>query len=215
MAWERVVHYRRGKFVDVLEPGRHRFWSFGHDFFPLDVRSQLVSVPPQEIATSDGVTVKVSATLRLRVVDPVANLEGSWDPTDAVYDSVKAALREIVRARTFDEVVAGIDVDETPADVLAVASTVGYEVEAFDIRDVIAPAEVRRAAEELVTTRQHAQIALEEARAQSAVLRHLANVAGILEDHPNLAAMRLAETAGQHGGSVIIERPARTHPTSQ
>lgn len=63
---------RRGKFVDVLEPGRHRFWWLGHDFFPMDMRSQLVSVPPQEIATSDGVTVKVSATLRIRVVDPVA-----------------------------------------------------------------------------------------------------------------------------------------------
>ena len=31
---------------------------------------------------------------------------------------------------------------------------------------------------------------------------------GVLEDHPALAAIRPAETAASHGGTVIIERPA-------
>jgi regulator of protease activity HflC (stomatin/prohibitin superfamily) len=207
MSWERAVHYRRGQLVGVLEPGRYRHWGSTHRHVRVDMRSLTIAVAPQDIATSDALTVKVTAGLVVRVVDPVAYVEQTVNAYETVYDAAKAALRTIVRARTFEEIAAGIPVEEVPAEVRDAARAVGYEVETFSVRDVIPPADVRRAAEELVTARQRALVALEEARGQSAVLRHLANVAGVLEDHPALASLRLAEVAGAHGGSIVIERP--------
>lgn len=208
MPYERYVHYRRGKLEGVLEPGRHRFWSTGHDFIPVDLRVRLFDVKPQEVPTSDGITVKVSASARLKVVDPVAFHEFTEDSYAYVYDAVKTWLRETVHAHTLDEVITGISVEETPTDVEESARVAGFEISGFGIRDILIPADIRRATEELVTTRQQSQIALERARSEVAVLRSLANSAKVLEDHPLLATIRLAETAGSHGGTVIIERPS-------
>jgi regulator of protease activity HflC (stomatin/prohibitin superfamily) len=205
---ERFVHYRHGALIGVLEPGRHRFWSTGNVVKRVDTRIQLFEVRPQEVPTSDGISVKVSVAARLTIVDPVAYLEYTSDPHGYVYDAIKSWLRDAVHSRTLDEVVAGITVEETPSSVVAAATDAGFDITEFGVRDVLIPGEIRRAAEELVTTRQRAAIALEQARSEIAVLRALANSAKVLEDHPALAAIRLAETAASHGGTVIIERPA-------
>ncbi|WP_332663206.1 SPFH domain-containing protein [Aeromicrobium sp.] len=208
MPYERYVHYRRGKLQGILEPGRHRFWSTGHRLVRVDTRVQIFDVRPQEVPTSDGITVKVSASARLQVTDPVAFIEFTADPHGLVYDAIKSWLRSVVHLRTLDEVIAGIVVDETPHEVLEAAGSAGFSITDFAVRDVLVPGDIRRATEELVTTRQQSQIALEQARSDVAVLRALANSAKILEDHPVLASLRLAETASTHGGTVIIERPA-------
>ncbi|GAA3530163.1 hypothetical protein GCM10022234_29210 [Aeromicrobium panaciterrae] len=207
MPYERCVHYRHGKLDGVLEPGKHRFWGLGHDLVPVDVRVQLFDVRPQEVPTSDGITVKVSASARTQVVDPVAFHEFTEDPHGFVYDAVKTWIRTTVHALNLDEVIAGITVDQTPTEVASAAAAVGLEITGFGVRDVLIPGEIRRATEDLVTTRQRSHIALEQARTDVAVLRALANSAKVLEDHPALAAVRLAETAATHGGTVIIERP--------
>lgn len=207
MRYERAVHYRDGALVGVLEPGRHRLRGSRHVLRTIDTRVEVFEVRPQEIPTADGITVKVSAAAQLAVVDPVAHVEHTSDPHGFVYDAVKAWLRETVHALTLDEVVAGIEVDATPAPIAAAATAAGYAISAFAVRDVLLPAEVRRASEELVTARQQAQVALERARGEVAVLRAMANGAKVLEDHPQLASIRLAETAATHGGTVIIERP--------
>lgn len=207
MPHERVVHHHHGRLVDVLGPGRHRFWSTGHAFTHVDTRVELFEVRPQEVPTSDGITVKISAAARIAVVDPVAFVTFAVDPHAIVYDAVKAWLRDTVRTMTLDEVARGVDVDATPPTVLSAAASVGFEISDLEVRDIHLPAEIRRAAEELVTSRQQAQVALERARGEVAVLRAMANGAKVLEDHPQLASIRLAETAATHGGTVIIERP--------
>ncbi len=208
MTHERVVHHHHGALVGVLEPGRHRFWTTGHTFTRVDTRVQVFEVRPQETPTSDGISVKVGASARIAVVDPVAHVEHAVDPHAIVYDAVKAWLRETVRQHTLDEVLAGLVVDAVPPAIADAAAATGYAITDFAVRDVIVPAEIRRAAEELVTARQQAQIGLERARGEVAATRALANGAKILEDHPLLASIRLAETAASRGGTVIIERPA-------
>lgn len=207
MPYERFVHYRHGVLIDVLEPGRHRIRGRGHTYEQVDTRIQLFEVRPQEIATSDGINVKVSAAAQLRIVDPVAYLGYAADPHAFLYDAVKTWLRDEIRTRTLDEVVAGIPIEQTPTSIFDAAEVTGCEISDFGVRDVLIPAEIRRAAEELVTARRQAEVALERARSEVAVMRALANSAKMLEDHPLLASIRLAETAASHGGTVIIERP--------
>ncbi|MEO6604412.1 MAG: SPFH domain-containing protein [Aeromicrobium sp.] len=207
MPYERYVHYRDGKLVGVLEPGKHRIWGSGRFLVPVDVRVQLFEVRHQDVPTSDSIAVKVSASARTQVVDPVAFHEFTHDPHGFLYDAIKSWIRTTIHGLTLDEVIAGVAVDETPAEVAAAAASVGLEITDFGVRDIVIPGEIRRATEELVTTRQRSHIALEQARTDVAVLRALANSAKVLEDHPALAAVRLAETAASHGGTVIIERP--------
>lgn len=208
MAWQTAVVHRRGRFEQVLTPGRHRLSRFGRRFVRVDTRATSLTVSGQEVPTSDGVPVKVNARLVTRVTDARRWVEATDEPREFLYDAVKVAVRDLVRGASFEQVCTGIVVDRTPETLAAVADQVGATVERFDIVDVVAPAQVRRAAADLVAARGRAEVAIEEARTQTAVLRHLANVSSVLEASPALAALKLVETAAEHGGSIVVERPA-------
>lgn len=208
MPYERVLIYRRGKLDRILDNGQHRIFGLKITRVWIDTRQRIVDVKAQEIPTADGITVKVNAGFRMHVTDPIAFHEKTHDPESFVYVAAKSALRDLVRARTLEGVAAGIAVEQVPESVVTAAAEVGLTVDTFEVRDVIVPVEIRRANDELVASRQQSQIALEKARSEIAVLRAMANSAKVLEDHPVLAALRLAETAGKHGGTVVVERPS-------
>lgn len=210
MAWETAVHYRRGVLHGVLGPGRHRLWGFGHRVHHVDTRVRLLEVATQEVLTADGTTVKVSAACRVRVVEPVAHIQFGEEPEKLVYETIKTWLRETVRPLTVEDLAAGVPVEAVPDAVASVAAEVGISVESLTVRDIIVPAAIRRAAEDLLTARRQSQVELERARSEVAVLRALANTTKLLADSPQLAALRLVDTAASHGASIIIERPAPT-----
>lgn len=207
MPYEKVLRYRKGRLDRVLEPGKHRAFGAGIRHVRVATRLRVIDVRPQEIPTADGITVKVSAGLQIRVSDPQAWHEIAENPEGIVYDAAKTALRDIVRELNLEQAATGIAVDVIPGVIAAAALSVGVEVMNFEIRDVVVPADIRRANDQLIASRQQSQIALERARSEVAVLRALANSAKVLEDHPVLASLRLAETVGDHGGTVVIERP--------
>lgn len=207
MPYEKVLRYRKGRLDRVLEPGKHRAFGLGIRNVWVSTRLRVIDVRPQEIPTADGITVKVSAGLHARVSDPQAWHEIAENPEGIVYDAAKTALRDIVRELSLEQAATGIAVVVIPEVIAAAALSVGVEVVKFEIRDIVVPADIRRANDELIASRQQSQIALERARSEVAVLRALANSAKVLEDHPVLASLRLAETVGDHGGTVVIERP--------
>lgn len=209
-ATETAVHYRRGVARGVLTPGKHRFWGFGHRVIRVDARLRLFEIKTQEVLTSDGVTVKASASCRLQVADPIAYLDVSEDPRGLMYETLKTWLRESIRPLSVDDLAAGITVDELPEPIAQVASEIGLTVTDLTVRDIVLPPAVRKAAEELLAARRQALVDLERARSETAVLRALANTASMLADNPQLAALRLVETAAAHGASIVIERPAST-----
>ncbi|WP_460433406.1 SPFH domain-containing protein, partial [Angustibacter speluncae] len=83
----------------------------------------------------------------------------------------------------------------------------GLAVEDVALRDVVVPGEVRRAVLAVATARQEGVAALERARGETAALRALANGARVLAEHPELARLRLAQAAGEAGGTVVVHSP--------
>jgi len=57
---------------------------------------------------------------------------------------------------------------------------------------------------EVAKARQQGVAALEKARGETAALRNLANAAKMLEDNPMLFMVRLLQSAGDSGNSVVI-----------
>lgn len=194
-ATEHVLVRRAGHPTRVLAPGRHRRVR-GASYVRLDARQQLDLVAPQEVLTADGVSVKVSATIRWAVGDAVRFLETVRDPTAVVYLAVQVGLREALASYDADAVVhAGRR--EVATQLTAVARAAGAEVgvDAHEVvvKDVMLPHELRAAYNDVATGRQRALAQLEAARAETAALRSLANGAKLLDEHPALARMRLVQ----------------------
>lgn len=204
-AHERVLEYLSGRLTRVLEPGRHRR-RFRAGYRRIDVRDRISLVAPQEVMTSDGVTVKVTVAIRWSVADAAAFAESTTDPSAVVYLAVQIGLREAIAGVEAAQAIG--EGRRTVSDSLSVTARtagteVGISVREVVVKDVILPQELRSAYADLVATRQRGQAALEAARAETAALRSLANAAKLLDDHPALAQLRLVQSL-PHGAKVVL-----------
>jgi regulator of protease activity HflC (stomatin/prohibitin superfamily) len=207
--YERAVRFVDGRVRDVLGPGRHRYRRRRTVFQRLDVRSQLVTVPGQEVLTSDSIAVRISAVLRTAVTDPVVHLTASKDAYAEVYAATQQALRAAVAGMALDALLSSRTAlgPDLLAEVQAVAARVGMTVDEVAIRDVMLPGELRRAYAETVLAREQGRAELERARAEAATLRSLANTARLLEEHPALLRLRTLQLAEQHNTQLRLTVP--------
>lgn len=204
--WERVLAYRDGCFVEVLAAGRHRRARRRQRFVRVVVRPRLLVVPGQDVLTADGLTVKVSLFATCRTVDPRRWHESVEDADAFVYAALQVALREAVAERTLDKVLTARE--SLPAilrePVVARAAAVGVTVEDVALRDVMVPAELRRAAAEVATARAQGQAALERARSEVAATRALANAARLVAEQPALLQLRTLQAIEAGGATVVL-----------
>lgn len=206
----RAVEYRDGAVARVLGPGPHRVRR-AHTVVPVVVAERLLAVAPQEVVTAESVPVRVSMALRIRVADPVAYLERAADPDAVVYLAAQVALREALGGIGIDDLArrtAAVDGEAIRSRVGATAETVGVEVLAVVVKDVVLPAEIRSAAVGLITAKARGAARLEEARAETAALRALANAGRMLDGSPALARIRMIEAAPP-GATIVLSDTGR------
>jgi regulator of protease activity HflC (stomatin/prohibitin superfamily) len=202
MEWQRVLAYVDGRLDRVLEPGRHGYREGRTHLVTVDLRPRLLTVPGQEVITADGVSVRVSLTAQWRVTDPVAFTSGAEAPVQVLYADVQDAVRVAVAAVTLDAVLADRSALAVTAPELG---SIGIEVTEPRVRDLMLPGELRRAAMDAVVARERGKAALEEARAEAAALRSLANTARLLEEHPALLQLRTLQLAAERPTTLILD----------
>jgi regulator of protease activity HflC (stomatin/prohibitin superfamily) len=214
--WERVLLYRDGRFEEILGAGRHRRLRWRRRRVRVVVRPRLLVVPGQEVLTADGLSVKVSLTVAVRTSDPRRWHEAVDDADAFVYAALQIALREAVAARTLDELLAarGSLPDDVRARVETAAEAVGVEIDSLALRDVMVPAELRRAAAEVATARAQGQAALERARSEVAATRALANAARMVAEQPALLQLRTLQAVEAGGATVVLTTGSGVEPTA-
>jgi regulator of protease activity HflC (stomatin/prohibitin superfamily) len=206
--WERVVLFRDGRVEDVLGPGRHRVRSRRLETERVDVRERQYAVSGQEILTSDAVAVKVSAIVVWRVADPALYLTEAEGPLSRLHVAVQQALRVRVAAVDLESLMAARDAvtDGVAEEIRPELTRLGIEVVSVNVRDLMLPAEIRRAVTEVLLARERGRADLERARSEAAALRSLANTARLLEEHPGLLHLRTLQAAGQ-GATLVVTSP--------
>ena len=208
--WERVLLYRDGRFERDLGPGRHRVRRRRRSRVRVAVRPRLLTVAGQEVLTADGLAVRVSLLVRLRVADPRAWWERVDDADALAYGALQVALRDAVAARPLDALLAARAELGAALAAAAAASAeqVGLALEDVAVRDLMVPAELRRAATEAATARAQGLAALERARGEVAATRALANAARAVADNPALLQLRLLQAVETGGATVVLQSEA-------
>ncbi|GAB2586083.1 slipin family protein [Kribbella endophytica] len=220
---EQVLVYRDGVFESQLEPGRHTVRQVRRTRQErIDRRIRQLSVSGQEIFTADGVTVRVTAIARWKVIDARAFVERAENPEDLLHVALQLEIRDAVGRHELDELLrpegraavtsalAGTDqsVEEeqqhAPGSLRATAAEFGIAILDVAVRDLGVIGELRTALAETAIERQRGRAALERARGEAAALRSLANSAKLLDDHPALATLRLVQAAAESGATVVL-----------
>ncbi len=200
--------YHKGKFVKVLGSGRHIRWGRHFTLDAQDLRKAALLVAGQEVLTADNVGLKLSLLVTYQVTDPVKAAHETQNWQGDLYNVAQLALRTVV---------GGVAVEallnqrlEIGAQLLArvqpEAAKIGINVHAVEVKDVMFPADLKRAFAEVLKAKQEGQAALERARGESASLRNLANAARVLEGNPALMNLRLMQslTAAQNAGNTLV-----------
>ena len=73
--YQRGLLYRGGKFVKIMQPGAHWYINLNQSIQKVDIRARYVTIPGQEMLTSDTIGVKMSLAVSYRVVDPYLALK--------------------------------------------------------------------------------------------------------------------------------------------
>ena len=203
------VLYRYSRFSRTLSAGTYWLWRPATQLRLVDMREAIVTVPSQELLTQDHVPVKLSVACRYAVADPAAALHRVTDYYAALYLLVQLALREAVASLTVEALLAARVTfgGGLLAPIQAQAREFGLAVRDVTVKDVILPAELKRAMSDLFKARQEAQTALERARGEQTALRSLANSARMLEDNPQLLQLRMllaVDSAAKQQGVTLV-----------
>lgn len=200
--------YHNGKFVEVLGPGRHVRWGRNLNVDAQDTRKATLTVASQEILTADNVSLKFSVMVTYQITDPVKAVRETQCWQADLYNGAQLALRTVVSGLVVESLInqrTAIDGQLLPL-MLPDAEKIGINILAVEVKDVIFPADLKRAFAETLKAKLEGQAALERARGETAALRSLANAARVLEGNPALMNLRLVQslTTAQNAGHTLV-----------
>lgn len=200
--------YRHSRFCETLPAGRHLRWGRGLSLTQVDLRQAVLEVTGQEILTADNVGLKVSLLVTYQVADPVKALHDTQFWSADLYHAAQLALRTVAGGVPVETLLnqRATLAPQLLALVQPVTAKIGLTVHAVEVKDVMFPAELKRAFAEALKAKQEGQAALERARGESAALRNLANAARLLDGNPALMNLRLLQslTAAQTAGHTLV-----------
>ncbi|HZH98413.1 MAG TPA: SPFH domain-containing protein [Fimbriimonadaceae bacterium] len=164
----------------------------------------------QEILTSDNVAVRCSATVAYAVADPLRVRQTVY-MEHAGHLVIQAALRNVIAAYPAEDLLRNrATISQAVEDAARPElSALGLRLDKLDVRDLILPAEMRRAFNQVLIAQQDGLAALERARGENASLRSLANAAKALENNPALLQLRMLQAVESGKATLLVDGSGR------
>lgn len=217
--WQAALVYRDGRFIRVLEAGRHLILGPPSrvTIVTIDTADRAKQFGQMDVVSADRFAFRIQLSARYAVTDPrgayeagVANPALGVGDVPQLYEQVAATALRAVGARALDEAL---------ADPGAIATTIAdnltgrfphHAVQQVLLTKIDLPPETRRMLTDVERARRGGLAALERARGEQAALRTLANAARLMRDNPELAQLRLLSTIESAKGptTIVVGNPA-------
>ena len=107
--YQRGIVERVGKYKDTVDPGLHILIPFVDNIRYIDMREQVVDVPPQEVITKDNVVVAVDAVVFYEPTDPQRLAYNVANFVLAVTKLAQTNLRNLIGDLSLDEALTSRD----------------------------------------------------------------------------------------------------------
>lgn len=104
--YERAVVFTLGRFWKVKGPGLVIIVPLIQQWVKIELRTVVMSIPPQDVISRDNVSVRVSAVVYFRVIDPAKAVIQIEDFNAAVSQLAQTTLRSVLGQHELDEMLA-------------------------------------------------------------------------------------------------------------
>ena len=180
--YERGVVLTLGKFTGIREPGLRLIVPVFQRMVKVDVRTNTIDIPKQEVITKDNVTVNVDAVVYFRVKDAERAV---LEVTNYIYASsqfAQAALRDVTGNVELDSLLGKRD--EVSTQIKEIVDTQsekwGIDVENVKIQNIELPQDMKRAMAKQAEAERERRAVIITAEGEKAAAQAVADAAAIL-----------------------------------
>src|SRR5271167_2471396 len=211
--YERAVVFRLGRLLPYRGPGVIFVIPFLERQVRIDLRTVTLEIPAQDVITGDNVTVKVSAVLYFRVIDPSKAVTEVRDYLYSTLQLAQTTLRSVGGQTELDDLLSQREKLNAKIQEVIDAQTEpwGIKVVLVELKNIDLPQDMQRAiaAQAEAERERRAKVIAAEGEFQAA--QRLAEAAEIMGRSPIYVQLRylqtLKEIAAEHNSTIIFPIP--------
>jgi len=211
--YERGVVFRLGRVIGSKGPGLILLIPAIDKMIRVDLRVVAMDVPAQDVITRDNVTIKVSAVLYFRVIDPNRAIVGVENYLYATSQLSQTTLRSVCGQAELDELLAEREKINAHLQEILDKDTEpwGVKVAKVEIKNIDLPQEMQRAIAKQAEAERERRAKVIGAEGEFQAAQKLSDAARIIGENPIALQLRylqtLREVAAENNSTTIFPVP--------
>ena len=211
--YQRAVIFRLGRLVGARGPGITYVIPFVENMMRVDLRTLTMGVPPQDVITRDNVSIKVSAVLYIRVIDPNRAITEVQNYLFASSQLAQVTLRSTCGQALLDELLAERDKINARIQEILDSQTEpwGIKVVLVEIKDIDLPQEMQRAMAKQAEAERERRAKIIHADGEFQASKKLADAAQVISKQPIAMHLRflqsLVQVAADNNSTIVVPLP--------
>ena len=211
--YERGVIFRLGRVIGAKGPGLILLIPVIDKMVRVDLRVVAMDVPPQDVITRDNVSIKVSAVLYFRVLDPNRAIVSVENYLYATSQLAQTTLRSVCGQAELDDLLSEREKINAHIQEILDKDTEpwGIKVAKVEIKHIDLPQEMQRAMAKQAEAERERRAKVIGAEGEFQAARKLADAAEIIGSQPTALQLRflqtLREVASENNSTTIFPVP--------
>ena len=213
MEYERGVIFLLGKFDKVKGPGIIFVFPIIQKMLRVNLQTVTMEVPAQDVITRDNVSVKVTAVIFFRVVDPQRAILAVQDYLYSTSQIAQTTLRSVLGQSQLDELLSKREQINIELQRIIDQQTEpwGVKVSAVEVKNVDLPQEMLRAIAKQAEAERERRAKVIHAEGEFQAAQKLFEAADIIARNPMALQLRflqtLVEVASEKNSTTIFPIP--------
>lgn len=211
--WERGVIFRLGRLAGTKGPGIRLIVPVIDRMQKVSLQRDVIDVPPQEVITSDNVTVSVNAVAFYRVFDPDRAIVDVRDFRQQTFQLVQTTLRSVIGQSELDSLLKDRENINHQVQELVDHATepFGVKVGTIEVKDVGLPPSMQRAMAKEAEAERERRAKIIHATGEFQASQQLRDAADTISGEPAALQLRylqtLTEIAVEKNSTIIFPVP--------
>ncbi|MBI2090231.1 MAG: slipin family protein [Deltaproteobacteria bacterium] len=211
--YERAVIFRLGRMVEPRGPGITYVIPLIEKMVRVDLRTVTMEIPPQDVITRDNVSVKVSAVLYFRVLEPNRAIREVENYLFATSQLAQVTLRSVCGQGELDELLAEREkINSRIQDILDKQTDPwGIKVVLVELKHIDLPQEMQRAMAKQAEAERERRAKVIHADGEFQASQKLADAAEVIGKQPMALHLRflqsLVEVAAEKNSTIVFPVP--------
>ena len=197
--YDRAVIFRLGRVIKVKGPGLILLWPVIDRMVRVTLRIITLDVPPQDVITKDNVTLKISAVVYYKVVDPLNAIVQVYDYNYAVSQLAQTTLRSVCGEGELDKLLSEREkINMEIQDILDKhTGSWGIKVTVVELKQIDLPQDMQRAMARQAEAERDRRAKIINADGEFQAAQRLSDATKIISENPMALQLRYLQTLNE------------------